>query len=331
MIRCYLKQFIYGAIVVSSLTFYGCKKDVPDQQDPDSEQPGEPGQPDDPAHSSVADHWKSGDVFFDDKEWTECIAGDMPLVISAPHGGTLTPTGIPDRTCNNATTVTDLNTRELARAIEKELVEKYNVRPYLILCHLKRTKIDQNREINEATCGNPQMRAAWHQFHDYVDTAVSTAASKFGRAIYIDLHGHGHANQRLEIGYNLSTSELGKVYTSTNLLALAQKSSIQNLLLQNTTLSFQDLIMGEEAFGTLMVEEGFPSVPSKQDPYAHSGESYFNGGYNTRFYTSSDYPKVFGWQIECNKNGVRDNATSRAAFAKAFAKVIMQYLNQTKS
>ena len=322
-----IKPIIYFLFIIGTVSFYSCKDD-PVPIEPETEAPDETNNPDQPA--VIAD-WESGDVFFDENKWTEAIAGDMPLVISVPHGGNLTPSNIPDRTCNDATTVTDLNTRELARAIEKELVEEYNIRPYLVLCHLKRTKIDQNRPLSEGTCGNAEMATAWNQFHDYIDTALNLAVTEHGRAIYIDLHGHGHSKQRLEIGYNLSRNELSTIPQGGNLLALQQKSSINNLFLLNTDLDFREMLIGDEAFGTLMGNEGFASVPSKQDTYPLTGEAYFNGGDNTRLYTGDDYPNVFGWQIECNRIGVRDTETSRAAFAKAFAKNIVHYLAQSQS
>lgn len=89
--------------------------------------------------------------------------------------------------------------------------------------------------------------------------------------------------------------------------------------------------MGDGAFGTLMENEGVPSVPSKGDPFPYADESFFNGGYNTRYYTSEDYPHVFGWQIECNNQGVRDTEANREKFAKAFAKVIVQFLDENVS
>lgn len=281
--------------------------------------------------SAFASNWESGDVYTDANDWTEAVVGNIPLVISVPHGGDLKPSNIPDRTCNDPTTITDANTRELARAIEQEFISEYNIRPYLVLCHLQRAKIDQNRAIEEATCGNPQMETAWHTFHNYIDTALNDAVSKYGRAIYIDLHGHGHPILRLELGYDLSRNSLVNVYNGTNLISLAQASSINNLLQLNPYMDFREMMLGDNAFGTLMENEGYPATPSQQDPYPASGDPYFNGGYNTRYFTSASYPDVYGFQIECNRVGVRDNATNRAAFAKKFVKVMMQYMDITET
>lgn len=287
-------------------------------------------QPEEQAHvyPSEASHWQEGQVHFGHHEWTETIVGDIPIIISVPHGGNVRPEGVPDRGCPNVTSVRDMYTMELARAIEKEFVETYQKRPFIVINHLARIKVDQNREIEAATCGNETMKVAWHDYHNYTDTAVSTAATRFGKAIFIDLHGHGHANQRLEIGYSLNGNELLRVYSDTAVDGLSEQSSLHNILRRSSSFTLKELLMGPTAFGTLMAEQGIASVPSAQDPFPWADEPFFNGGYNTRFYTSSDYPDVWGWQIECNMTGVRDNAQNRAQFAKVFANVMMTYLDR---
>lgn len=276
----------------------------------------------------VISDWKAGDVFFDKNQWTECQVGNMPLIISVPHGGQLQPETIPDRSCEGITTVTDLYTIELAREISKSFKEKYNVQPYIVFCHLKRTKIDQNRDLPEAACGNEEMAAPWKLFHNYIDTALNDIVSKFGSALYIDLHGHGHSKQRLELGYSLDKEDLRNVYMVSGLESSWRKSTLNNLKMIQNGQDFKNYMIGDMAFGTMMENEGFASVPAKLDPYPKTEEAYFNGGYNTRLYTSDKFPKVFGWQIESNMSGVRDK-TGRPLFADAFTTVTMQYLKNT--
>ncbi len=279
------------------------------------------------AQVAFAQQWETGKSYFDEEHWTEFIPGDMPLVISVPHGGTEVLPDVPLRDCKGAVTVTDTRSAELGREIQNAFFKKYGVRPYLIVCLISRKNVDQNRDIDEGTCGNEKMRKPWNAFHDDIDTALALAVRKFGSALYIDLHGHGHANQRLELGYSLNASDLPDLSNKGDLSDLAKKSTLNNLLNLNKKTDFKDLMIGEHAFGTLITEAGSPAVPSKQDPYIADGGKYFNGGYNARRYTSSKYPNVFGWQIESNYKGVRD-AAGRPAFARAFADVIMKYFKQ---
>lgn len=271
---------------------------------------------------AYAQKWEVGKTYTDDEKWTEFTVGNIPLIISVPHGGIITLPNEAARDCKGAVTVTDSKTIELAKEIEKVFLEKYNARPFIILSNLSRKHLDQNRDIDEATCGNKALEKTWHQFHDNIDTAIALATKKFGKAIYIDLHGHGHTKQRLELGYNLTATDLRKPDVEKN--QLAEKSSVANLLASHKNLDLVQLLTGETAFGTLITSAGFDAVPAKQDVAPLEEDKYFNGGYNTRRYTSIKYPNVFGWQIESNFKGVRD-AAGRPAFAKAFVEVMAQY------
>lgn len=262
----------------------------------------------------------------DKQGWTAYLPGSLPLVISVPHGGTLNLTEIDDRSCEGAVTVTDSYTKELALEIAEYLQKFKGQYPYLIICNLIRKDIDQNRDKPEATCGDTRMEAPWEAFHSQIDEAIKEAIAQHGYCIYIDLHGHGHPEQRLELGYMLNDKELKELYQ--NKVLPGKKHSLSNYIqVSKEKLSLQDLLFGPQSFGTLMANEGFPSVPSMQDPFPEEGQKYFNGGYNTRRYTAADYPTVVGWQIESNMKGVRDKA-GRPVFAAAFSKVIVQYMQE---
>src|SRR5699024_8055620 len=94
--------------------------------------------------------WETGQIMLDEHQWVEVRVGDIPLVISVPNGGDLHDPSIPDRNCKelgSMVTVRDSRTIETAMAIEKAFLEKFNKRPYLIIAHLSRRKVDQNREM----------------------------------------------------------------------------------------------------------------------------------------------------------------------------------------
>jgi hypothetical protein len=272
--------------------------------------------------------WQAGNVFTQDHEWIKVGVGNMPLVISAPHGGTLKPSNIPDRDCKGSTTVRDLNVDKLAFAIRSQLERQYNKQPFVVVAHIARVKVDLNRSLEDATCGNSEMKKVWRIYHTDIDTALAMAVKKFGYAIFIDLHGQGHKKQRLELGYKPTKKVLKEMYfNDQEAHKFAKKTSLANLLKMNKNLTIRDLLWGKYAFGTLITAKGFPAVPSEDDLYPMKGDPYFDGGYNTRRYTSSKYPRVFGWQVEANYKGVRDKE-GRPKFAKAFAKVIVIFINE---
>ena len=272
--------------------------------------------------------WKAGEVLFDVEGWTEVLVGDMPLVISVPHGGYIKDGRIPDRDCSENGRVvkgTDSNTIATARAIQQVFWETYQKRPYFVISRLSRNKVDQNRDVDLGACGDPLATQAWNFYHEAIDKALSRAKGDSQWAIFIDLHGHGHKNPRLELGYGLNREQLTKAFKKRGLGELGGKSSLGNLISEKGT-DFHQLLFGPNAFGSLMMDQGIAATPSLGDPHPLEGEKFFAGGYNTRRYTSADYPNVFGWQIECNKKGIRDSDANRMKFASALAESYFEYI-----
>lgn len=268
-------------------------------------------------------HWEVGQVITDKDGYTEVVVGDYPLVLSVPHGGDIKPENIDDRECEGIETVKDTWTVELARAIQDEYRNVYGKTPSVLISHISRIKIDQNRSLEEALCEDKTLVPTWHFYHNYLDSLLQYSSKKFNKVLFIDLHAHGHTIQRLELGHNLATTELGYVFTGHETFPqdLRAKSSYYNLLQLNPSLSLYETLMGDNAFGTLMANRGFPSVPSKQNPHAMSGQSYYTGGYNTIFATGLTYPKVYGFQIEADGQS-KNNVARRADFAKSLAESV---------
>ena len=74
----------------------------------------------------TAQPYVPGQTYYGRSNYIEYIAGELPIILSAPHGGGLTPGEIPNRTncttCGwNFETVTDSNTDDLARKLRTEI------------------------------------------------------------------------------------------------------------------------------------------------------------------------------------------------------------------
>ena len=143
-----------------------------------------------------------GTTYFGRSNYTEYVAGNLPLIISAPHGGDLTPSELPNRTNTSTYTVTtdpDLWTANLARAIRTACSNRYGRYPHVIICDVDRSKVDCNREIIEGAQDNTNTQTVWREFHAFIGKAREQVSNNYGRGLYIDLHGHGHTIQRNEI------------------------------------------------------------------------------------------------------------------------------------
>ena len=271
-----------------------------------------------------------GNSYFGDNDYVEYIAGNMPLIFSAPHGGALTPTSIPARTASAcggaATTVTDANTEDLARQIKTEFFNRTGKYPHIVINRLHRNRLDANREIGEAACGNAQAQEAWRDYHEFIEMARTKVTADHERGWYTDLHGHGHAIARLELGYDLSATTLRLTDSELDAASTYETASSIRVFSQQSPLTFAALLRGPSSLGTLLTNAGYPSVPSAQDPAPDAGEEYFSGGYSTERHSCKTTGQVCGVQIEANLVGVRDTPPNRAAFAAAIATAYAAFL-----
>jgi len=268
-----------------------------------------------------------GQTYFSPNGHVEYRCGDLPLVISVPHGGALVPADIPDRTCNDPVYDVDANTVELGEAIDSMFTVTDGCRPHVVINHLARRKLDANRNLADGTCGDPQAVLAWQSFHAFIDSAKARVEGVAGKGFYLDLHGHGHAVQRLELGYLLYDDELAVSDATLNTSTYINYSSIRSLALDNQLdLMHADLLRGPLALGTRLADLGYPSVPSQQDPFPQQGQPYFSGGYNNARHGSYNGGSIDGVQVECNFNGVRDSPENRADFAVALQAALSAFL-----
>ncbi len=266
-----------------------------------------------------------------DIDWNEFIEyskGNIPVILISVHGGTLSPEWISDRSCPGAVTVKDDNTLELAKETQ-EALSLIEASPYVVLNKISRKKIDLNRSLEDSNCGDRSTEEYWDLFHKKVLEYTQEIEALFGKGLVLDLHGHGHAIQRIELGYLLSKSRLSENDESLNSDDITSLSSIKSLAANNLSgINHSELLRGEKSFGSLLDNEGYPAVPSKNDTHPNSGELYFTGGYNTFTYGSRNKGNIDAIQLEINKKGVREDLNQVENFASALSNVIMEYLSE---
>jgi N-formylglutamate amidohydrolase len=274
------------------------------------------------ALAATARPLQPGDTLLGRNDYIEFRVGDLPIVVSAPHGGLLEPVEILDRQVGE--TARDANTDQLAIQKGAAFAETHGHRPHLIIVRLHRRKLDANREIGEGAAGNPFAQIAWREFHGFMEAARADVQTRFTNGLLVDLHGHGHTIQRLELGYLISAAELARSDSALNLLAA--ESSIRGLL-QRRQLQLATLLRGPQSLGALLQQDSFPAVPSPDVPNP-AGAPYFSGGFNTDRYGSRVGGGFDAVQIEANFTGVRDTPASRSRFAAALARTLDRFFTQ---
>lgn len=132
--------------------------------------------------------------------YVEYIQGNLPIVLSIPHGGRLKPEEIPDRT--DGVVDGDTNSIELGVELFSYLShacstnEKARI-PHIIICHLHRIKLDANRNLEEAALGAPHAVEAWNEFHNFISIAKSKVLTQFKMGHYYDIHGNRMSSKGL--------------------------------------------------------------------------------------------------------------------------------------
>ena len=270
--------------------------------------------------------YQSGKVYFGRENYIEYHAGNLPIILSAPHGGQLTPDEISDRTYG--TFVTDLNTYELTKTIMDSMIVRFGGYPHVILCKLKRTKLDANRDSIEAAQENKYALRAWQEYHHYIEVAKKKITNDQGSGLFLDIHGHGKNpdgfyDLRSWLGYLISSEELDQSDGVLNTNSYQSKSSI-SAWVDSSSYSFIEVLRGKVSFGSILDSLGYKSLPSIND-LSPDGMRYFSGGYNTARHGSRSGGVISSIQIELPKPGIRDNQSTWSSYSKALNSTISEY------
>jgi len=273
-----------------------------------------------------------GQSYYGRNNYIEYIAGNLPVIFSAPHGGRLRPTEIPDRTdsaCGSSASLdADFNTDSLVYAVRTAFYNRTGKYPHVIINHLHRRKLDANRSVTAGACGDAEAITAWNEFQDFIGVAKSRVSTDYGRGWFTDMHGHAHAIDRLELGWLLSGSQLRQSNATLDGSASYETASSLRTFSAQSGMSFSAVLRGRTSLGTLLVREGYAATPSQSDSAPDSNEEYYNGGFNTEEHGCDGGGSICGLQIEHHMTGVRDNATNRSTYGAALARIYETYLAQ---
>lgn len=262
------------------------------------------------------------------------------IIINVPESGRLLPTDIPvrdagclqknlkcvyDHHCGkqdfeNCKAITNRvrGADEIGRLLAVHINKLTNVRPHYVKNNLHRSRMDGNREIFEASFKSPSAADAFHDYHDFIRMAASSMKGR--RGLFIDLHGHKHDSDMIEIGYLLNTRDLNQ--TKVN----GDYSTIKGLI-DESEYSFEQILRGNKSLGHYFSLAGFKAVPSPQHPVPEDDDNYLTGGYNLRLHAAIWNHMMDGIQIALPVR-IRTDESKWSDFAKVFAKVIVKWMQE---
>lgn len=265
--------------------------------------------------------FEAGKTYYGRERYIEYQSGKLPIIIVAPHGGRIKPNELPDR--EQGVFAVDVNTQELARAVAQQLQQDTGQPVHLVICRLHRKKIDCNRELEEGAGNHPLTKQSWNEYHRYIETGCKAVVTSHQRGLLIDLHGHGHALQHIELGYLHSRKELLVDDAGLNRVELMTSGSLKALMALPTRVTYAELLRGPTSMGGLLQKEGLAATPSPQIPQPPL--PYFSGLYTLQRHARDAGP-MCGVQMETHWKELRDTEQSRDAFACKFVPVLRAFL-----
>ena len=161
--------------------------------------------------------------------------------------------------------------------------------------NLGRSKLDCNREINQATLNIPDAIQVYRDFMGFIAKARSAIS---GRGLLLDVHGYERKKlEWIQLGYFIERSNLDRDDCR------IQGSSVRNLgkfWCGSDNYCFKDFIHVNRSLGHLLNQEGLQALPSPQEK-TPKGNDYFHGGYIIEKYGSRNGGEIDAIQIEFPK------------------------------
>ena len=117
--------------------------------------------------------------------------GDLPIILSAPHGGSDRIPGVPDRQGKGVArfvTVRDSNTAALAERLAVAIEREMGGRPYVVIARFSRAQIDANRAA-AAAWESPAAAPYYDAYHEALAGFCAEVEERFGAGLLLDIHG----------------------------------------------------------------------------------------------------------------------------------------------
>ena len=259
-----------------------------------------------------------GEIVTDSQGYISYRVGNTPIIITVPHDGTISPSTFPNRTGSTARAE---NTRKVA----EQFAYFFNINsgglfPHIIYNNVSRDKLDPDLNQMDAAQGNSYANLSYGTYHSFLQTAIDTVEAYFDAGVLLNLVEHNHSDQRIELGYLLSASDLE--LSNLQLNSYSSQSSVSQISSISSS-SFAEVIRGYNSLGTLIVGKSYTSndvnysfeaVPTLDNPNVGSSD-YSSGGFTISQYGSSNGGKINGIDVATPFAGFRDNANAYRALA----------------
>lgn len=139
--------------------------------------------------------------------------GDLPIIISAPHGGTMGIPGVPERKGEGMKTGgagffagRRENTELLAAAIARDIESRLGKKPFFVIAKAHRKFVDANRPP-EIGVEHPRAREVCDAYRGTLAKFCDDVQTRFGRSLLIDVHGQGSTRDTISCGTHTGATD----------------------------------------------------------------------------------------------------------------------------
>lgn len=230
--------------------------------------------------------------------------GSLPVMISAPHGGTLRISGVPARKGEGMQAGPagffagrDGGTEELAKEVVAAIEKKLGARPYSVISSAHRRYLDPNRPA-EIAYEDDDAKPAYERYHANCRLHCEEIMSQFRGGLLLDLHGQGSSSQTVfrGTGNGKTVSRLRERFG-------------------------EESHTGDSSFFGILNDLGWRVYPK---PYGGKEQSGFTGGYIVQTYGSHRAGGIDAIQLEFGSE--YRNEANRKETAAILAEAVSRYL-----
>jgi N-formylglutamate amidohydrolase len=230
--------------------------------------------------------------------------GELPLILSAPHGGLRAIPGAPVRKGEGLPkgskgffTGRDTGTEELALEVAAAVENRFGKKPHYVIARFHRKYVDANRPAAIAY-EHAKAKPVYDAYHAALERACREVQKTYGRGLLLDIHGQGSARDTVFRG-----TQNGKTVT---LLVQRYGAKAHN---------------GPESLFGLLAARGWKVHPQGEG----KEQAGFTGGYIVQTYGSHQGYGIDAIQLEFGgdyraKDSRKDTAARLADAVAAYAK-----------
>lgn len=202
------------------------------------------------------------------------IAGNLPVIITAPHGGQCRILGVRPRTSGQKDR--DDHTLEFAEALARHFAKSYGLQLYVVAARFHRKYVDANRP-ESCAYENIRARPVYLAYHNHIREFVTLVRNTFQQGgLLLDIHGQG--------------IDAKTIYRGTN-----DGLTVTNLVRQHGLIA----LGGKGSVLAILEGKGHRVYPSNTHPRKPPPEdSRFSGGYTVRTYGSHELNGIDAIQLE---------------------------------